>query len=203
LDSDVHFIWALSKDFGSSGFRFGLLYSQNEALSKALANINMFSSISHPMQLLIKDVIEDYEFMDEFLNFSRKALAANLETCTKTLDELHLPYVDTNAGIFVYVDFSSLLPINPTPDDEHRLAAIFETCARIVMTPGHAQRDRRPGHFRICYAWVSIQVLSIAMRRIKLVVSAIRGMGIKKFHEQSLGELTQSDKFVNVVHEAI
>ena len=30
LDDDVHFVWALSKDFGASGFRIGVLYSQNE-----------------------------------------------------------------------------------------------------------------------------------------------------------------------------
>ena len=30
MESDVHFVWSLSKDFGASGLRVGIVYTQNE-----------------------------------------------------------------------------------------------------------------------------------------------------------------------------
>lgn len=51
---------------------------------------------------------------------------------------------------------------------------LFE--CRIVLTPGESQRDTTPGMFRICYAWVSPEVLEIAMERLSRLVVKIRRM---------------------------
>ena len=59
LGDDVHFVWALSKDFGASGFRIGILYTQNELVLRALSNLNIFSCVSHPMQLIMADFLVD------------------------------------------------------------------------------------------------------------------------------------------------
>ena len=32
LGNNVHFLWGLSKDFGATGFRFGVIYTQNVQL---------------------------------------------------------------------------------------------------------------------------------------------------------------------------
>jgi 1-aminocyclopropane-1-carboxylate synthase len=49
LGTDIYLLWGLSKDFGASGFRFGVLYTQNELLLEALGNLNAFAAVSHPM----------------------------------------------------------------------------------------------------------------------------------------------------------
>lgn len=46
LGDDVFMLWALSKDFGSSGFRIGTIYSQNTQFMDALSNLSIFSGVS-------------------------------------------------------------------------------------------------------------------------------------------------------------
>mmetsp|Transcript_12203 Transcript_12203/g.22883 ORF Transcript_12203/g.22883 Transcript_12203/m.22883 type:complete len:550 (+) Transcript_12203:45-1694(+) len=168
LGHNVHFLWALSKDFGSSGFRVGVLYTQNQVLNNALSNLNVFSSVSQPMQSVIAELLQDDEFIDSFLNHSRKLLRASYEIVVEALEEMKIPYVPAQAGMFVYCDFSSWLPTN-TFEGEAMLVTFFQDQVRIIMTPGECQRDDRPGMFRICYAWVTPNVLRIAMERLKHV----------------------------------
>ena len=85
LNDDVHFVWALSKDFGASGFRIGVLYSQNELLLQALSNLNIFSCVSHPMQLIMADLLTDDKFIDTFLIESKCRLRKSYLLCTSKL----------------------------------------------------------------------------------------------------------------------
>jgi aspartate/methionine/tyrosine aminotransferase len=176
LGNDVHFLWALSKDFGSSGFRVGVLYTQNQVLNDALGNLNIFSSVSHPMQAVVASLLDDDEFIDEFLETSRTLLKISKSIVTNALDGMDIPYINAQAGIFLYCDFSSLLP-EDSFDGEAKLASLIQNEARVVMTPGESQRDKKPGQFRICYAWVTPEVLQFAMGRLKLLTSDIRGNG--------------------------
>jgi len=176
LGNDVSFLWALSKDFGSSGFRIGVLYTQNKVLSDALSNLNIFSSVSHPMQAVVASLLDDEEFIDDFLENSRTLLKASKRIVTNALDEMDIPYVKAHAGIFLYCDLSSLLP-EKSFEGEAQLAKLMQEEARVVMTPGESQRDEKPGMFRICYAWVTPEVLQLAMERLKLVASDIRSSG--------------------------
>ena len=179
--NDVHFVWALSKDFGSSGFRVGILYSQNEGLIQAIRNLNIFQCVPHPMQLITMDLLRDTAFVTEYLELSCQEIRQSYEMCTSALQQLGqlgLPYVKAEAGIFVYVDFSSLLPQSPTFDHEAKFATLMVKVARVVMTPGSSQRDCRPGWFRICYAWISPEVLEIAMGRIEYMVNQLKTVGL-------------------------
>lgn len=188
----------ISKDFGSSGFRFGVLCTQNKKLVQALGTINIFSSVSHPIQKLISNMLEDdSSFVDEFLEKSSYKLHQSYKKCIASLEDISIPYVDAIAGMFVYCDFSSLLPPPPssssstTDDDddsssspssferEAKFFSIVTKYAHIVMTPGEAQREcpEKVGMFRICYAYVSLEVLDIAMRRLKKIAGTIVEVG--------------------------
>ncbi len=173
LESDVHFVWGLSKDFGAAGFRFAMLYTQNMHLLQSLANLNIFSGVSNPMQMIVGELLIDDGFLDSFLEESRHRLLLSYNICIQKLDEMVVPFVHAEAGIFVYVDFSSLLP-EQSFEGEAKFAALIEDVARVVMTPGRSQRDRKPGMFRLCYSWVSPEVLKIAMERLSFVVLQIR-----------------------------
>ena len=85
LKDDVHFVLALSKDFGASGFRIGILYSQNDLLMQALSNLNIFSCVSHPMQLIMADLLMDDNFIDPFLIESKRRLRKSYLLCTSKL----------------------------------------------------------------------------------------------------------------------
>jgi len=174
--NDVHFLWALSKDLGSSGFRFGILYTQNEKLKAAIGNLNSFSCISHPIQAVVAEILSDEEFIDGFLEKSSNLLRSSYSIITEALENMKIPFVPAKAGIFVYCDFSSLLPVQSF-EGEARFAALVEEGARIVMTPGKSQRDSKPGMFRICYAWVNQEVLQIAIKRLTFLSTDIRKSG--------------------------
>ena len=173
LEENVHFLWGLSKDFAASGFRFGVLYTQNTFLLQALANLNMFSGVPHPMQMIISEILTDDEFILAFLSDAKRELARSYQICTSKLQEMVIPFVAAEGGMFVYVDFSSLLP-EPTFEGEVRFASLVENVALVVMTPGQSQMDWKPGMFRICYAWVPPEVLQVAMERLSCLVLKIR-----------------------------
>lgn len=188
LGNDVHMLWALSKDFGSSGLRIGFLYSQNQMLLEALGNLNIFSGISQPMQVMTAEILMDDAFVDAFLDEARRRLSLSYELCVTKLEEMVIPFIPAEAGMFVYIDFSSLLP-SKTFEGEERLSDLITDYARIVLTPGQNQRERTPGMFRLCYAWVSPEVLEIAMERLSKLVGKLRKIDFEDMNESSLGSV--------------
>ena len=169
-------VWALSKDFCSSGFRVGVLYTQNKTLINGLSNLNVFSGVSHPMQMVLTDLLTDDKFIDSFLNESRKLLKRSYDTFVENLKAMEIPFVQAEAGIFIYCDFSAFLP-EPTFENEKILSDYLNRYARIVLTPGACQRENKAGMFRICYAWVSHEVLCIAFERMKKLLMKINEDG--------------------------
>lgn len=185
LGNDVHFLWAVSKDFGASGLRVGIVYSQNDVFMRGLAAANIFTCVSQPIQYLVSELWTDDQFLDRFLEEARHRTLLSYHICVSKLQEMVFPFVPAAAGIFVYVDLSSLLP-ERSFRGERRLAKLLFEHARIVLTPGESQRDPRPGWFRICYAWVSPAVLAIAMERLSRLVARIRKLDWSDLNERSL-----------------
>jgi 1-aminocyclopropane-1-carboxylate synthase len=188
LGNDVHFLWALSKDFGSSGLRIGFLYSQNQMFVEALGNLNIFSGISHPMQVITAELLTDDAFVDAFLDEARHRLSLSYGICVTKLEEMVIPFIPAEAGLFVYIDLSSLLP-SKTFEGEDRLCNLITEYARVVLTPGQSQRERTPGMFRLCYAWVSPEVLEIAMERLSKLVGKLRKIDFEDMNESSLSSV--------------
>jgi len=185
---DVHMIWSLSKDFGASGFRVGVLYTQNSALLESLSNLNIFSGVSHPIQMVTAEILTDDLFVESFLEESRERLHRSYMICATKLEEMVIPFVPAQAGLFVYVDFSSLLQ-SKTMEGEQKLTKLMVDYARVVLTPGESQYDQNPGNFRIGYATVSPEVLEIAMERLNRLVGKIRKMDWDDLNSSSLGSV--------------
>ena len=125
------------------------------------------------MQLIVAEILSDDDFIDTFLEDSRTQLVHSYQICSRKLDEMVIPHVHAVAGLFVYVDFSSLLPENSFRG-EAAFARLMQEATRVVMTPGRSQHDRKPGMFRLCYTWVSPEVLEVAMERLSLFVLRVR-----------------------------
>jgi 1-aminocyclopropane-1-carboxylate synthase len=167
-------VWAASKDFGCSGVRYGVLYTQNELLLSALQAAATFTCVSGPVQYLVSELLTDDTFVSNFLDESRDRLVNSYSICTRKLDEMVLPFIPAEAGMFIYVDFSSILP-SKTFAWEQKLSELMYQ-ARVILTPGECQHDATPGMFRICYAWVSPQALEVAMERLSRLVAKVRRM---------------------------
>jgi aspartate/methionine/tyrosine aminotransferase len=187
LGDDVHMIWGISKDFGASGLRYGVLYSQNELMLQGLATLSTFSGVSGPIQYLVSELLTDDVWLSSFLDESRRRLVNSYNICTEKLEEMVLPYIPAEAGMFVYVDFSSLLP-QKTFEWERKLGEMMYQ-VRVVLTPGEAQNDASPGMFRICYAWVEPETLEIAMERLSQLVAKLRRMDWDNLNERAFSNI--------------
>jgi aspartate/methionine/tyrosine aminotransferase len=174
LGNDVHMVWAVSKDFGGSGLRYGLLYTQNELLLTALQSASTFSCVSGPIQYLVSELLTDDAYVENLLDESRDRLVQSYTICTRKIEEMVLPFIPAEAGMFIYVDFSSILP-SKTFEWEQKLSELLFQI-RVVLTPGESQRDSSPGMFRICYAFVKEEALEVALERMSRLVSKIRRM---------------------------
>lgn len=191
LRDDVHLLWALSKDFGASGMRVGLIYSQNELLLEGMGTMNTTSCVSGPIQYLVAELLTDDAFVNDFLKESRQRLHSSYLICTRKLEEMVLPFVPAQAGMFVYVDFSGLLP-SKTFEYEEELVNLMFQYARMVLTPGESQRDDSPGMFRICYAWVEPDVLEIGLERLSRFVAKLRRFNWNDLGDRAFANLLES-----------
>jgi aspartate/methionine/tyrosine aminotransferase len=125
-------VLALSKDFGASGLRYAIVYSQNQAFLDGLGTLNIFTGVSGPLQYMVSELLTDDAFVDCFLEESRRRLVTSYELCTRKLEEMVLPFVPAQAGIFAYVDFSSLLQ-GKTFEWEEKLANLVGFVVRNLL----------------------------------------------------------------------
>lgn len=173
LGDRTHIIWGFSKDFCVSGFRVGVLYSQNEQLNKALDNAAIFTGVSHQTQDMLAMLLEDEAFIEGFLAENRAALAKSAAILEENLTKLQIPFLAPTAGMFMWVDLRSLLPA-PTKEAEAKLVKDLFDVAGLVFTPGQSQHASEPGLFRICFAYVTVEALEVAIGRLSHFVESQR-----------------------------
>mmetsp|Transcript_62404 Transcript_62404/g.122567 ORF Transcript_62404/g.122567 Transcript_62404/m.122567 type:complete len:521 (+) Transcript_62404:134-1696(+) len=179
-----HVLWGLSKDLGVSGFRVGVLWSQNQTLLAAMQSAAVFSSVPGPVQAMVADVLSDDAFMASYIRENSARLSRSCRTVTGRLEALGLPVTRAEAGMFVWADFRPLLPLVRHKDSEGAGAlesALYEALLAkpwgLCLTPGMSQHAKEAGFFRICYAFVSPAVLSVALDKIEAFVKQLRKKG--------------------------
>ena len=112
LNDNIHVIWGLSKDFGVSGSRAGLLYTQNKLLLASLSNFNMAFEVSNILQEIYEDILSDHTFIKDYLTLNSKLIQESYVLLTTGLNKLKIPFFHCHAGIFLFVDMSHLLKGN-------------------------------------------------------------------------------------------
>jgi 1-aminocyclopropane-1-carboxylate synthase len=79
---------------------------------------------------------------------------------------LKIPIISTNGGIFIFADFRSCLSSQNFVSEEEFRVFLLKSVG-ISTTPGSACHLNIPGFFRICYAFVNLETLELAMNRLK------------------------------------
>jgi 1-aminocyclopropane-1-carboxylate synthase len=168
----MHIVYGFSKDFCVSGFRIGVLHSKNQALNQALDNVSYFSCIPSIMQdYLMKGLFaKPDKCVEDYTAVNNAKIRTSALALYSILDELHLEYVRANSGIFVFVNFSSLLDAQ-TVDAEKRLHTVLYEKCRVLFTPGYSCHGP-PGWMRVCFAWVPLKHLKVAFENIKQYMAA-------------------------------
>ena len=80
VQSYVHVIFGMSKDWCASGLRVGCMWTQNTRLQAALQNMNAFCGVSGIAQHMIAEMLEDLSFVDRYLEENARRLGGAYET---------------------------------------------------------------------------------------------------------------------------
>ena len=162
----LHYCYSLSKDFGLSGFRFGLIYSLNEEFVRAFGLLNTFSMTSNLTQWVIQTVLEDDAFVTSFISENKTKLTAAYLDVICMLRSCDVPYVPSRGSLFVWADFSEFLT-SDTAEAAHDLwMKIFET-TQVLLTPGEGFGHTKHGMFRIVYPGTDPDSLQVALQRLE------------------------------------
>lgn len=169
----LHLWYAFSKDFGASGFRVGLAYSHNEQFVKAYANFSAPHMVSNYTQWVFQKVLEDHEFVDNYIKTNQSRLTASYLTVVQTLRKLQIPYVPSFGSLFVWIDLSEFLA-EQTQEAENEFWMELYNQTGILLTPGEGFGHSKKGQFRVVYTSQSKQDLEVAMERLERYVEGKR-----------------------------
>lgn len=169
LGDDIHIVWAISKDFAVSGFRCGVLITENVRLQRAVAGQAIWSGVSGRTQHLFAELLDDQEWTDRYLTEMRSRLADAHDVATIALTARGISHLPGQAGFFVMVDLSPHL-VEPTFAAERNLWGRMVDSG-VNLTPGADCRSSVPGLFRMCFAATPVESLAVGVDRI---ASAVR-----------------------------
>ncbi|HRK53007.1 MAG TPA: aminotransferase class I/II-fold pyridoxal phosphate-dependent enzyme [Cyclobacteriaceae bacterium] len=161
----LHHWYALSKDFGASGFRVGMVYSLNKTFIEAYHNLNGPSMVSNYTQWMFELVFSDEDFVEKYIKTNQQLLTENYLIVVRLLRRLKVPYAPAQGSLFVWLDLSEFLKEN-TQTLETKLWNDLYNQTGILLTPGNGFGHTQHGQFRLVHSCFSQKELEVAMDRL-------------------------------------
>ncbi|TQD80116.1 hypothetical protein C1H46_034323 [Malus baccata] len=166
-----HIVYSLSKDLGLPGFRVGMIYSNNQAIVSAATKMSSFGLVSAQTQYTLSQMLKDKKFTANYMEENQKRLKRRKEMLVCGLKGAGIRCLESNAGLFCWVDMRHLLESN-TFEAEKKLWKKVVCEFGLNISPGSSCHCSEPGWFRMCFANMSEETLMVAMQRIKALVEA-------------------------------
>ncbi|XP_029770592.1 probable inactive 1-aminocyclopropane-1-carboxylate synthase-like protein 2 [Suricata suricatta] len=167
--SRTHVIWGTSKDFGISGFRFGVLYTHNKEVASAVSSFGYLHSISGIAQHKLYRLLQDREWIDQvYLPAYRSRLQRAHEYMTKKLEALGIPFLNRGSGLYIWINLKTYL--DPCTFEEELLLHRRFLDNKLMLSRGKIYMCKEPGWFRITFAEKPLR-LQQAMHRFYQVLS--------------------------------
>ena len=154
----VHLIYGMSKDTAAGGIRSGCLYTNNADLRKSLSAMSMFHWAGNLSEKITTLMLEDVEWMDDFLQKSKSELGRRNALVRKMLDEQGIKYyLGANAGFFLWLDLREFLPVVEGSEDQEgwdREEALTGRLVknRVYITDGRILSAEEPGWYRLIFS---------------------------------------------------
>ncbi|KAM7250261.1 hypothetical protein ACFE04_022144 [Oxalis oulophora] len=168
----IHIVYSLSKDLGLPGFRVGAVYSNDEMVVSAATKMSSFGLISSQTQYLLSEMLSDKEFTKNYIKENQKRLQNRYKKLVAGLENAGITCLKSNAGLFGWVDMRHLLS-SKTFEAEMELWKKIVYDVKLNISPGSSCHCDEPGWFRVCFANMSEETLSLAMERLKSFVESI------------------------------
>ncbi|KAK8711310.1 hypothetical protein V6N13_146594 [Hibiscus sabdariffa] len=162
----IHIVYSLSKDMGFPGFRVGIVYSFNDDVMNCARKMSSFGLVSSQTQFLLAAMLNDEEFVGNFLRESSKRLAKRHHAFTKGLERVGISSLKSNAGLFFWMDMRPLLK-EQTVKAELELWRVIINKVKLNVSPGSSFQCSEPGWFRVCFANMDDQTVQVALERIR------------------------------------
>ncbi|CAG8058383.1 unnamed protein product [Penicillium olsonii] len=148
--SMIHAVWGLSKDFGATGLRLGCLISQaNMALIEAAEGISLYNFPSSLADQVATSLLRNDEFVGDYIVKNRMRLADSYLFATEFLRNHGIPYLESNAGLFVWMNIGAAVQGDPITDHEvvERLRK-----EKVYIATGAVYASEETGWFRMVFA---------------------------------------------------
>lgn len=166
VDTYVHLIYGLDKDWCASGLRVGLLYSRNQAVHRALASLAGFCGVSNHTQHTVAEVLADTDWTHDFIAKNSKLLEQSYEIVVVGLQSAGIPFTPAVAAMFVWIDMREWLSERTWEGEAALWQRICDSC-KVILIPGRSFRAAVPGFFRLCFTAMPKEAVEEALRRIK------------------------------------
>ncbi|KAL7541439.1 hypothetical protein ACHAXR_011642 [Thalassiosira sp. AJA248-18] len=194
----IHLVYALSKDFALSGLRVGVAYTENEEILLPIQKLNDLCQISSQTQLLVERMVtanavmenddnkSQKKFVDVYLKSNQDNVRDRCDTLQSCLDELKIPYLNADSGLFVWMDFREFLPSLPSDtteamdsleSKEQRERKLYLSLMKeygLLFTPGMSMRNERAGFFRCVFTAASGDEFELGLVRLRKFVEEMR-----------------------------
>ncbi|KAL4353947.1 hypothetical protein GQ457_06G044170 [Hibiscus cannabinus] len=168
----VHIVYSLSKDLGLPGFRVGAIYSNDPIVVAAATKMSSFGLVSSQTQYLLSAMLSDKKFTKEYIAKNQKRLRKRQSKLVAGLEKAGIGCLESNAGLFCWVDMRHLLS-SDTFEAEMELWKRIVYDVKLNISPGSSCHCSEPGWFRVCFANMSEDTLTLAMQRLKSFVGSI------------------------------
>jgi aspartate/methionine/tyrosine aminotransferase len=173
----VHVVWGMSKDFGLSGFRVGVLYSPaNEDLHNVLGKTGYFCGCSNDTQHALTHLLDDDQFVESFKTENHARLSSAWAKLKVALDGLGVSYVEPRGGLFVWVNLKKIAEaIFPSVEmaneiegeDGLGLWRSILNLAHVNSTPGTSCHSADPFWFRVVFSTANEATVLEAISRLQ------------------------------------
>lgn len=159
----VHVTSSFAKDFALSGFRTGICISFNPDIITGMGSLTYYSSVSSHTQAVLMELLKAPE-LPQVMQLSRDRLREAYGIIRDGLENIGVPVMKAQAGIFIFADFSSYLDRQEYGREQVFWEKVYNE-QMINISPGHLFGASKPGWFRACYA-IDKESVEEAVRRI-------------------------------------
>eukprot|EP01080_Neovahlkampfia_damariscottae_P007780 gene7780-12254_t len=169
FDSMLHIFWGISKDFGLSGFRLAMLYTENKEMMRRCMPICLMYCSSALVRHALINIFSDEKFFLEYIDSNQKALYNQYLVLEEFLIGYKIEYVKPEAAFFVWVNLKKYMEY--FKDDEISFWERVLDESKVNISCGkyfHAKfESKEKGWYRICFPCVEKDILVLALSRLK------------------------------------
>lgn len=164
----IHHLYGMAKDFCMSGFKLGYFYSENDRVSKAVAKLCYFHTVSTYTQAQVTEIINDIKWCEGFFESNHKKLKFISDKILKTFESYNIPYFKNDSGLFLWVNLKEIFNIRSL-SDEMEIYNRFLNEAKFNIVAGNIFHSKELGWYRICFAQSELNIEHFLMRFKKLI----------------------------------